>query len=179
MTSDQPGTSTELSLVSKPNCKSTIWKYFRFLPDLNGRPQDTNRPQCKICQAVVSTKTGNTSNLRFHLKQRHPQLYSEVIKNSSDTGKEPKEGAVKSKTIEEHFEARTKLSTSSREHKDLTKSVTYFLCKDMLPAYTVEKSGFMKMLAKFNSRYDLPSRNYFSRVAIPSLYSEVKSDIQQ
>ena len=46
-------------------------------------------------------------------------------------------------------------------------------------SFTVEKSGFMKMLAKFNSRYDLPSRNYFSRVAIPSLYSEVKSDIQQ
>ena len=37
----------------------------------------------------------------------------------------------------------------------------------------------MKMLTKFNPRYDLPSRNYFSRVAIPSLYSEVKSHIQQ
>ena len=35
------------------------------------------------------------------------------------------------------------------------------------------------MLTKFNSRYDLPSRNNFSSVAIPSLYSEVKSDIQQ
>ena len=30
----------------------------------------------------------------------------------------------------------------------------------MLPAYTVEKSGFVKMLAKFNPRYDLPNRNY-------------------
>ena len=49
----------------------------------------------------------------------------------------------------------------------------------MLPAYTVEKSGFVKMLAKFNPRYDFPSRNHFSRVAIPSLYSEVKSNIQQ
>ena len=66
-----------------------------------------------------------------------------------------------------------KLSTSSREHKKLTKSVKYFLCKDMTPAYTV---GFVKMLAKFNN---LPSRNYFSRLAIPLLYSEVKNNIQQ
>ena len=49
----------------------------------------------------------------------------------------------------------------------------------MLAVYTVEKSGFVKMLAKFNPRYDLPSRNYFSRATIPLLYSEVKSDIQQ
>ena len=49
----------------------------------------------------------------------------------------------------------------------------------MAPAYTVEKSGFVKMLAKFNLRYDLPSRNYFSRIVKPSLYSEIKSDIQQ
>ena len=35
------------------------------------------------------------------------------------------------------------------------------------------------MLSKFNPRYELPSQNYFSRVAIPALYSEVKSEIQQ
>ena len=35
------------------------------------------------------------------------------------------------------------------------------------------------MLSKFNPRYKLPSRNYFSRVAIPALYSEIKSEIQQ
>ena len=59
------------------------------------------------------------------------------------------------------------------------KSVTYFLAKDMLPVYTVEKSGFKQILSKFNPRYDLPSRNYFSRVAIPTLYCEVKSELQQ
>ena len=83
------------------------------------------------------------------------------------------------KTIKDLFEARTKLSSSSREHKKLTKSVTYFLAKDMLPAYTIEKSGFKQMLNKFNPHYDVPSHNHFSRVAIPALYSEVKSEIQQ
>ena len=66
-----------------------------------------------------------------------------------------KTGLLKSKTIEEHVEAQTKLSTNCREHKDLTKTVTYFLCKDTLLAYTVKKSVFVKTLTKFNLHYDL------------------------
>ena len=65
---------SSLSHVNKPNCKSTIWKYFGFVPDSNGKPEDTNKLQCKICRVTVNTKTGNMSNLRFHLKQKHPQL---------------------------------------------------------------------------------------------------------
>ena len=172
----------EVSLVDKPNTKSTIWKYFGFVPDDNGKPINTEKPQCKICRATVSTKMSNTTNLHFHLRQKHPQLYAELMKTSEkecslSTSKAANKASTK--TIKDLFEARTKLSSSSREHKELTKSVTYFLAKDMLPAYTVEKSGFKQMLNKFNPRYDVPSRNHFSRVAIPALYSEVKSEIQQ
>ena len=35
------------------------------------------------------------------------------------------------------------------------------------------------MLSKFNPRYKLPSQNHFSRVVIPVLNSEIKSEIQQ
>jgi len=35
------------------------------------------------------------------------------------------------------------------------------------------------MIARFNLQFNLPSRNYFSRVAIPTLYAEAKSEIQQ
>ena len=144
--------------------------------------QYTEKPQCKICRATVSTKMSNTTNLHFHLRQKHPQLYTELMKTSEkecslSTSKAANKASTK--TIKDLFEARTKLSSTSREHKELTKSVTYFLTKDMLPAYTVEKSGFKQMLNKFNPRYDVPSRNHFSRVAIRALYSEVKSEIQQ
>ena len=170
--------SDEGSLVDKPNTKSLIWKYFGFVPDDNGKPSNTDKPQCKICCATVATKTSNTTNLRVHLRQKHPQLYTELMKTSE---KECSLSTSKTtdKTLKDLFEARTKLSSNSREHKELTKSVTYFLAKDMLPAYTVEKAGFKQMLSKFNPRYKLPSRNYFSRVAIPALYSEIKSEIQQ
>ena len=45
--------------------------------------------------------------------------------------------------------------------------------------YSVEKAGFKQMLSKFNPRYELPSQNHFSRVVIPVLNSEIKSEIQQ
>ena len=43
----------------------------------------------------------------------------------------------------------------------------------------VEKSGFKKMLADFDVRYTIPSRNYFSRTAIPSLYASTRKIVCQ
>ena len=51
------------------------------------------------------------------------------------------------------------LSTSSREHKELTKSVANCLAKDMLPLSTVDKPGFRAMLYMFNPRFQLPIQN--------------------
>ena len=35
--------SCEISLVNKPSCKSTIWRYFGFIPDVNGKPEHATR----------------------------------------------------------------------------------------------------------------------------------------
>ena len=42
----------------------------------------------------------------------------------------------------------------------------------MLLIQSVEKEGFKAGLRKFNPKYDLTSRNHFSRVMFPTLYSE-------
>ena len=66
----------------------------------------------------------------------------------------------------------------SKEHKELTKAITYWLAKDMHPTYSVEKAGFRKMIQKFNPRYELPSRHHFSRIAIPVLYAETCQNVK-
>ena len=43
--------------------------------------------------------------------------------------------------------------------------------------YTVEKDSFLKLLKGFDSRYQCPSRNYFSKTAIPELYLQEKAGI--
>lgn len=67
------------------------------------------------------------------------------------------------------------LPTSSRDHMELTKAVTYCLAKDMLhvPISTVEKMGFKAMLQHLIPWRQLPSRSYFNRVAIPAMVGEV------
>ena len=70
------------------------------------------------------------------------------------------------------------LSSDSREHKELTKSVACCLARDMLPLSTVDKPGFHAMLQKFNPRYQLPTRKHFTKVAIPRLVSEVRGNIE-
>ena len=62
---------------------------------------------------------------------------------------------------------------------ELTRAVTYCLAKDMLLISTVEKTGFKAMLQLFYPRYQLPSRNYFNRIAIPAMVNEVKGEIDQ
>ena len=44
----------------------------------------------------------------------------------------------------------------------------------MLPVYTVEKEGFANLLKQFDPQYELPSRKYFSKIAIPKLYESTQ-----
>lgn len=48
-----------------------------------------------------------------------------------------------------------------------------------MPIYTVDKSGFKKLLNDFDPKYELPSRKYFSQQAIPKLYNKTKEGVLQ
>ena len=54
------------------------------------------------------------------------------------------------------------------------KELTYCIAKDYLPINTVEGAGFKKMIATFDPRYNIPSCNHFSRIALPNLHATVK-----
>ena len=136
--------------------------------------KDANTPVCRIgsCRMKVKTKHSSTSNLYSHLKKHHPREYEAVR-----PPKAKKKSSPASKTIEEAFKQSTKLPRSSKEHKEITKAITYYMAKDMRPMYSVELLGFQKMINALNPRYDLPSRSYFSRTAVPSLYIEVQDQL--
>ena len=161
-------------LVAKRNTSAQVWKHFGFEADDNGRPRQLCRPQCRVCLTEVAAKDGNTTNLYSHLKNKHPDVYAEVCKSKA----KPKRPAGQS-SISEAFQKVQPLATTSREHAELTKAVSYCLAKDMLPISTVEKTGFKTMLHRFHPRYQIPSRSYFSRVAIPAMVGEVRCEIEQ
>ena len=66
----------------------------------------------------------------------------------------------------------------SREHKSLTDAVTCYIVIDMLPISIVDNDGFRELVSKLNPRYDMPHKDHFNRLAIPSLYEITKEDIQ-
>ena len=47
----------------------------------------------------------------------------------------------------------------------------------MVPLYQVDKDGFQEMRKVINPPYQLPHKDYFSRVTIPHLYNDVSIDI--
>ena len=56
-------------------------------------------------------------------------------------------------------------------------SVTYFLAKDILSLFSVEKPGFKKLVATFDEWYDPAGRKYFFNTAIPTLYNRTKDKV--
>ena len=110
----------------------------------------------------------NTSNL-----YRHPEVYSRVENKRPSLGKHDRPEGQPS--LSEAWQKTQTFLSSSQKYKELTKPVTYCLTKDMFPISTVDRPGFKPMLQKFNH---LPSRNYFTRVLIPALVSEVRGAIE-
>lgn len=169
------GDSSQVVLAAKPNVKANVWRFFGLETDSQNVIKDTNSPICRIgnCRMKVKTKQSSTSNLYSHLRKHHPQEYEAVR-----PPKAKKKSLAASKTIEEAFKQSIKLPRNSKEHKEITKAITYYLAKDMRPMYSVELLGFQRMINALNPRYDLPSRSYFSRTAVPSLYIEVRDQLQ-
>ena len=55
--------------------------------------------------------------------------------------------------------------------------MAWFLCKDGLPLYNVEKEGFQKLIQTMDNQYELPNRTRFSRHVIPELYASTKQKV--
>ncbi len=134
---------------------------------------------CKSCRKTVVnvTSRGNATNLHSHLEHKHMELFEDFRKCKAISTKTANEkpsnnkGAVQT-TIDQSFTNATFYGKTSKRHKELTDAVIRFLAnvKDMMAVNTVSKEGFVGLINKLDRRYQLPSRNYFSHVAIPQMY---------
>jgi hypothetical protein len=163
---------------------SLVWQYFGYKEDEN----DNDLPTCKLCLRKVRAAGGNTSNLRRHIKDHHPVESSKIAKTKPDKRRADTANAGQSSestsqrqqlSITDAFSKLQKYERGGKQWQKLTNSVTKCLAKDMMPIYTVEKSGFQQLLKDFDPKYQLPSRKYFSQQAIPKLYNETRESILQ
>ena len=137
----------EPQLVSKPNTTSSVWRYFGLAVGEEGKYKDSDRPVCRICFSEISAKWRNTSNLYTHLQKKHP----DKVKVKPTSSKANDTTACCSKSEQQTME--------QCQARTLTKAVTRFLAKDMVPLYQVDKSGFREMIQAINPRYQLPHKD--------------------
>lgn len=83
-----------------------------------------------------------------------------------------------SKTIEQAFACGTPYNRDSRRWQEITEAIATYICKDMVPIYTVEKQGFRALMKKLDSRYTMPSRKHFTQVELPRLYHECRAKVE-
>ncbi len=170
----------DTKLVAKKTSTSVIWRYFGF------KITDTEQREvlCKICHIRVATSRGNTTNLYQHLKH-HREKYDECmtekaqLSNVKETAEGNKAQAVTRTKQKLSTDVFTPYDKSSPRYKEITDSITHCLAKDMMPIHTVSKVGFQKMIRSLDKKYQLPSRNYFSQVAIPALYNSRRGEVQK
>jgi hypothetical protein len=100
----------------------------------------------------------NTSNLRHHLKQHHPQEHAMINisqnsqRTSTSTASLESEKSVNDEQspIAAAFAKSSEYKKESSKWKSLTDVVTFCIAKDALPISTVEKPGFLHMLKQFD-----------------------------
>lgn len=114
-------------------------------------------------------------NLHQHLRHHHPELLVNITGSSSRHTRESH--TLTQPTIDESVSRLTKYARGCPQAKEMTHAITYYLAKDAVPIFTVERAGFKDMVSKLNPRYELPSRKVFSSKEIPSLYTDLRSSI--
>ena len=135
--------------------------------------ENQHHPMCCKCGAVVRAKDGNTSNLFQHPRDHHADLFA-----SNSTGFGASESNTKTQqTIQSSLARSTKYPRGSPQAKELTCAITYYLAKDAMPIYTVEKAGFQRIVSKLDHRYEITSRKVFSSQEIPLLYLHIRNDV--
>ena len=69
------------------------------------------------------------------------------------------------------------LQSNCERAKQITKSTANLIPLDLKPYSAVENVGFQTMVFTLKPRYKTPSRCYFTDTAVPTLYSETKTEV--
>lgn len=165
--------SSEDLIPKKGNVSSVIWNWFGFVAS----DTEQTAPRCKVCLAVA-TKGSCTTNLLQHLKQRHAAEWERCcsLRKEQDRGS-PSPATTKQPSVLETFTNCIPYDKKGARWKAITDAVAMYIAKDVVPIYTVEKPGFIHLLKVLDPRYVLPSRKYFSDVALPQLYNSTRQRI--
>ncbi|XP_048867865.1 E3 SUMO-protein ligase ZBED1-like isoform X7 [Brienomyrus brachyistius] len=167
---------------------SAVWTYFGFRKR-DGVIVKSDSPICRACGKAVPAKTGNTSNLRHHLRKHHPSLYAAMLNmkhpellvksepsddpvtpNPSVTDTSPTESEASSKWVVVPVPMDTRQVA-------LTDSIVTYIVNGLLPLSTVENKDFIAVLQLAEPFFTMPSRRDLTQNLIPQRTVAVKLNL--
>lgn len=102
-------------------------------------------PRCEMCLKAVATKGSATTTPFQHLKQRHSAEWERrvALRGAAARDTSPKTAAPKQVMLAASFSHGTPHNKKGSKWKQITDAVMFYIAKDMVPIYTVEKPGFV------------------------------------
>ena len=156
-------------LLPLEGSSSAVWRHFGF-PSKDGKivaeKKKRHEVHCKVCFRIIKYN-GNTTNMRFHLKEHHKTVFMSLPK--SDSGKKTTNIDKDQATLPQIMSASQLIPPLSTKWNKLTDGVLYFIAKDMQPLDTIDDKGFRHMINTFEPRYTPPSRKTLTTKHLPQL----------
>lgn len=128
-----------------------------------------------MCEKVVKVVQSSTSNLYQHLERHHPEQYASVAPSSSSRSSSKLKRS--SRGFQPNLLDILPFDKKKEKHQQLVKAVTRYLVSGVVPLWTVDKPEFRNLLQQLEPRFKCPSRKYFTSVAIPETYNNMKADL--
>ncbi len=101
-----------------------------------------------------------------------------TAKSSTKNAGQKKQELIQT-SIQQSFSKGTPYIRKSPRWIEITRAITVYLCKDMVPFQTVERRGFKAMIRAIDPRYEVPSRKYFTETEMPKLYAELRENVEK
>ncbi|XP_047143986.1 zinc finger BED domain-containing protein 4-like [Hydra vulgaris] len=83
----------------------------------------------------------------------------------------------KQMSVEDSFTSKKIWDINDEKSKQIHRKFAIMIALDNQPFSITEDDGFIGLMAFLQSRYLIPSRNYFSETAIPILYDQIKKKV--
>ena len=154
---------------------SPVWDYFQF-DSHSGKTICQVSVEDKICNAEFKGKY--TTNLKVHLKSKHPHQHEELLQKEKEVGKKKDTNSKRSfkgqKKLTEIFRKKEKYG---KDHKQITMKLAVFVASTSTPNSIVENTAFVSLVEELDSQYPVPSR-YVLGKQIDEVMIALKENIQ-
>ena len=161
--------------------RSGVWKFFTI------SATDNSRANCTICNTSYSrgkeragASSMNTSNMRDHLKRKHPSQYQALVSSETQAQEaNAKKPAQEQPSLAAFVEKSRPWPFDCPQSLRLHRKLAEMIALDDQPFNIVNNDGFRRLMQAAEPRYTLPSDKHVREVLLPDIYTAVKAKINE